>query len=57
MGHANGSVGRSARCIALVGPYMSGKTTLLEAILHRTGAVSRQGSLRTPNDTHGRRCR
>ncbi len=45
MGHANGSVGRSARCIALVGPYMSGKTTLLEAILHRTGAISRQGSV------------
>ena len=45
MGNANGGAGRSARCIALVGPYMSGKTTLLEAILHRTGAVTRQGTI------------
>ena len=27
------------RCIALVGPFQSGKTTLLEAILARTGAI------------------
>jgi len=33
------------RCIALVGPFQSGKTTLLEAILARTGAISRQGSV------------
>ena len=39
-GHAS-----SARCIALVGPYLSGKTTLLEAILARTGAIKRQGSI------------
>lgn len=32
------------RMIALVGPFASGKTTLLEAILARTGALSRQGS-------------
>lgn len=31
------------RCIALVGPFGAGKTTLLEAILARTGAISRQG--------------
>ena len=31
------------RCIALVGPFQSGKTTLLEAILARTGAIQRQG--------------
>lgn len=37
--------GRSARCIALVGPYLSGKTTLLEAILARTGTIKRQGSV------------
>jgi elongation factor G len=37
---------RSARCIALVGPYLSGKTTLLEAILARTGAVTRQGTIK-----------
>lgn len=34
---------RSARCIALVGPYLAGKTTLLEAILERTGGVKRAG--------------
>jgi elongation factor G len=33
------------RCIALVGPYLSGKTTLLEAILFRTGAIERQGKV------------
>jgi elongation factor G len=44
MGQAQGQPARSARCIALVGPYLSGKTTLLEAILARTGAVTRQGS-------------
>ncbi len=34
-----------SRCIALVGPYLSGKTTLLEAILARTGAIQRAGSV------------
>lgn len=38
-----------ARCIALVGPYLSGKTTLLESLLARTGAVSRQGSINEGN--------
>ena len=33
------------RCIALVGPFGGGKTTLLEAILARTGAIERQGSV------------
>src|ERR1700676_1001255 len=33
------------RCVALVGPFQSGKTTLLEAILARTGAIARQGSV------------
>lgn len=47
MGSSEGHNGRgsSARCIALVGPYLSGKTTLLEAILARTGAIKRQGSV------------
>src|ERR1700737_203422 len=33
------------RCIALVGPFQSGKTTLLEAILARTGVIPRAGSV------------
>jgi len=36
---------RGPRCIALVGPFQSGKTTLLEAILSRTGAIARSGSV------------
>ena len=34
------------RLIALVGPFQSGKTSLLESILTRAGALSRQGSVR-----------
>jgi len=37
------------RCIALIGPYLSGKTTLLESILARTGAVNRQGKVADGN--------
>ncbi|MGB9045230.1 MAG: elongation factor G [Pseudolabrys sp.] len=40
----NGTRNLGPRCIALVGPFQSGKTTLLEAILARTGAVQRQGT-------------
>ncbi|HBY28664.1 MAG TPA: elongation factor G, partial [Bradyrhizobium sp.] len=36
---------RGPRCIALVGPFQSGKTTLLEAILARTGAIKTAGSV------------
>src|SRR5581483_127345 len=36
---------RGPRCIALVGPFQSGKTTLLEAILARTGVIPRAGSV------------
>ena len=49
MGQSAGPTGRSSRCIALVGPYLSGKTTLLEAILARTGAITRQGTIRDKN--------
>jgi len=41
----NGTRPTGPRCIALVGPFQSGKTTLLEAILARTGATQRQGSV------------
>jgi elongation factor G len=40
---AGGQDQRPARCIAIVGPYLAGKTTLLEAILERTGGVKRAG--------------
>ena len=45
---ANGSNGGRAtgpRCIAIVGPFQSGKTTLLEAILSRTDVIPRQGTV------------
>jgi elongation factor G len=41
----NGTRATGPRCIALVGPFQSGKTTLLEAILARTGAIQRQGTI------------
>src|SRR5688572_3057892 len=41
----NGTSPKGPRCIALVGPFQSGKTTLLEAIMARTGAVQRQGNI------------
>ncbi len=34
------------RCAALVGPYLSGKTTLLESFLFATEVVSRRGSVK-----------
>ena len=37
------------RCIAIVGPFQSGKTTLLEAILERTGALQRAGQVTDGN--------
>ncbi|MGH6788899.1 MAG: elongation factor G, partial [Pseudolabrys sp.] len=41
----NAASTKGPRCIALVGPFQSGKTTLLEAILARTGAIQRQGTV------------
>ena len=37
------------RCAAIVGPYLSGKTTLLEAILNACGAVNRRGKVTDGN--------
>jgi elongation factor G len=45
----NGARAGGPRCVALVGPFQSGKTTLLEAILARTGAVPRQGTVEAGN--------
>lgn len=33
------------RCAALIGPYSSGKTTLLESLLWTTGAIARRGTV------------
>ncbi len=48
----NGRPAPGPRCIAIVGPFQSGKTTLLEAILERTGTVQRSGRV-TNGDTVG----
>jgi elongation factor G len=37
------------RCVALVGPYLSGKTSLLEAMLFASGTTGRRGSVREGN--------
>ncbi|CAA7619208.1 elongation factor G [Magnetospirillum sp. UT-4] len=37
------------RAAALVGPFASGKTTLLEALLFRAGAIPRQGRIKDGN--------
>src|ERR1700691_2065089 len=45
----NATRAKGSRCVALVGPFQSGKTTLLEAILARSGAVARQGTVEAGN--------
>ena len=37
------------RCAALVGPYLGGKTTLLESLLFTAGALARKGSVKDGN--------
>ena len=37
------------RNVAIVGPYLSGKTTILESLLYLTGAISRKGSVKEGN--------
>jgi elongation factor G len=49
-GNSNNSTrANGPRCVALVGPFQSGKTTLLEAILARTGVIQRQGTVDAGN--------
>ncbi|MEH6526217.1 MAG: elongation factor G [Sneathiella sp.] len=42
---------KGPRSIALVGPYSSGKTTLLEAFLHICGEIDRKGSVNAGTST------
>jgi elongation factor G len=42
-GATQGRASRGPRCIALVGPFQSGKTALFEALLERCGALDRGG--------------
>jgi elongation factor G len=48
----NGRGAAGPRCIAIVGPFQSGKTSLLEAILERTGTIGRAGRV-ADGDTVG----
>jgi elongation factor G len=43
MNVANGREPSGPRLIAIVGPYQSGKTSVLEALMYRAGAITRQG--------------
>jgi elongation factor G len=45
----SGSRVAGPRCIALVGPYLSGKTTLLESLLFVTGRIARKGGVGQKN--------
>lgn len=49
MGNRAGNRATGPKCVAIVGPFASGKTTLLEAILARTGAIPRQNPVSTGN--------
>lgn len=43
------SLATGTRCAVFVGPYLSGKTTLLESLLFTTGAIGRKGSVKEGN--------
>ncbi|WP_414581872.1 elongation factor G [Scytonema sp. PCC 10023] len=45
----NEKVKSGSRNVAIVGPYLSGKTTLMESLLFVTGAVTRKGSVKDGN--------
>ncbi|WP_017655044.1 elongation factor G [Fortiea contorta] len=45
----NEKVKSGSRNVAIVGPYLSGKTTLLESLLFVSGAISRKGHVKDGN--------
>ncbi|MEM9682180.1 MAG: elongation factor G [Pseudomonadota bacterium] len=45
----SGRTPSAPRCAAIVGPYLSGKTTLLESLLHTCGATPRKGTVKEGN--------
>ncbi|HTV44896.1 MAG TPA: elongation factor G [Stellaceae bacterium] len=49
MANTSANAPAAPRCAALIGPYLSGKTTLLEALLHASGTTGRRGSVRDGN--------
>jgi elongation factor G len=49
MGKRAGERRKGPKCIAIVGPFASGKTTLFEALLARTGAIPRQNPVSSGN--------
>lgn len=49
MGNRAGGRRTGPKCIAIVGPFSSGKSTLFEAILARTGAIARQNPIASGN--------
>ncbi len=44
-----GKVVSSPRVAAIVGPYLSGKTSLLESLLHTAGAIAKKGTIKDGN--------
>jgi elongation factor G len=49
MGTRAGERRKGPKCVAIVGPFASGKTTLFDAILARTGAIPRQNAVSSGN--------
>ena len=44
-----GKVVSSPRVAAIVGPYLSGKTSLMESLLHKAGAIVKKGTIKDGN--------
>jgi elongation factor G len=49
MGKRSGERSTGPKCVAIVGPFASGKTSLFEALLTRTGVIAKQGTAGSGN--------